>query len=410
MDFYFYVLEKYPQYRAQFEMLRYFYENSLIQVEFLSLETDTEKINFLTKLATELSFAAPEVFATAHGCLEFFKMLVTQLAAKPDRKISNLSKSWKNYGRRIVRDLYLEMIGEREGERVEFWKKFFIADKNIAKRLLEDINSEGIFDCFRFLRMKLLKTPKYNIALTQDNIFQYFISRSAQVSDGLVAQKLDWIADIHEAMGSDPAKREQFQSVLRKGLMYDNSIDLLDAILGISFLSRQAYYEVKRRSFARKELAEMNFEHLERVKSLTNMIESSLFLRFLRPFLIARLARVFNKNSDLYYFIKFILTIHESRGYGEYKMLSRFFLSLEAFGKSGVYGWFLRAIQFGWLIILAGILFFVAPLGSFLALMGLHVVRTLKRFAEVKFPEVALTANFQFSSYLVLIGVVCLSF
>lgn len=302
------------------------------------------------------------------------------------------------------------MIGDREGERVEFWKKFFIDDKNIAKRLLEDINSEGIFDCFRFLRMKLLKTPKYNIALTQDNIFQYFISRSAQVLDGSITQKLDWIADIHEAMGSDPTKREQFQSVLRKGLMYDNSIDLLDAILGISFLSRQAYYEVKRRSFARKELVEMNFEHLERVKSLTNMLESSLFLRFLRPFLIARLARVFNKNSDLYYFIKFILTIHESRGYSEYKMLSRFFLSLEAFGKSGVYGWFLRAIQFGWLIILAGILFFVAPLGSFLALMGLHVVRTLKRVAEVKFPEVALTANFQLSSYLVLIGVVCLSF
>lgn len=409
VDFYFYVLEKYPQYRYQFEVLRHFYENPDLQLQFLALGTDIEKQARLILIAHELSIGAPEVFAANAGCLEFFKVLVVELAAKPDRKISNLSKSWKNYGRRIVRDLYLEMIGDREGERVEFWKKHFIDDANIAKRLLEDINSEGIFDCFRFLRMKLLKTPKYNIALTQDNIFQMFIGRSVQVSNGTIAQKLDWIADIHDAMGSDPAKREQFQSILRKGLMYNNSIDLLDAILGISFLSRQAYYEIKRRSFARKEL-NVTFEHLERVKSLTNMLESSLFLRFLRPFLVARLARVFNKNSDLYYFIKFILTIHESKGYSEYKLLSRFFLSLEAFGKSGVYGWFLRAIQFGWLIILATILFFVAPLGSFVALTGLHVVRLLKRVAEVKFPEVALTANFQFSSFLVLIGVVSLSF
>lgn len=93
MDFYFYVLEKYPQYRAQFEMLRHFYEIPLIQAEFLALESDTEKINFLTSLATELSFAAPGVFATAHGCLDFFKVLVAQLVAKSDRKISNLSKS-----------------------------------------------------------------------------------------------------------------------------------------------------------------------------------------------------------------------------------------------------------------------------------------------------------------------------
>ncbi len=401
VDFYFYVLEKHPQYRMQFEILRYFYENRDAQQVFLGLTTDEGRGDYLAALEKDMDLHAVD-FVRTPSCIEFFKVLVVELAAKPDRKISNLSKSWKNYGRRIARDLYLEMIADRSGPRVTFWEKYFLGEFSITRQLLETIEAEGVFDCFRFLRMKLLKTPKYNIALTEDNIFQQFIARSKSIAQGSVVEKLDFIADTHDAMGSDPMKREQFQGVLRKGLMYDNSIDLLDAILGISFLSRQAFYEIKRRSFARKELS-VSFEHLERVKTLANMLDSSLFLRFLRPFLIARLARVFNKNSDLYYFIKFILTIHESNGYSEYKMLSRFFLSLEAFGKSGLYGWFLRSIQFGWLLILAGILFFIAPLGTFLALLGLHLLRFGKRFAEQKFPEIALTSNFQIASYLVLI-------
>ena len=94
------------------------------------------------------------------------------------------------------------------------------------------------------------------------------------------------------------------------------------------------------------------FPSLSGVLPLVAMLENSMVLRFFRPFFIYRLARVFNTGqTDLYYFIKFILTIHNSRTYGEYLQISRFFLSLEAFSRQDMYGIVMQTVQFGWIIL-----------------------------------------------------------
>lgn len=91
-------------------------------------------------------------------------------------------------------------------------------------------------------------------------------------------------------------------------------------------------------------------------------MDGSFLMKLIRPFLIERLSAMFNKKTELYYFVKFLLTVHASKNYKEYKTMSRFFVALEAHSKTGLYGLGLRALQFGWLYFAILAMFFVAPL------------------------------------------------
>ncbi len=87
----------------------------------------------------------------------------------------------------------------------------------------------------------------------------------------------------------------------------------------------------------REDFTVYSFPSLEAVRPLISAIDSSLVLRFCRPLFMYRLARVFNTTqTDLYYFIKFILTIHTPKTYNEYLLISRFFAGLEAFSAPGL--------------------------------------------------------------------------
>lgn len=91
-------------------------------------------------------------------------------------------------------------------------------------------------------------------------------------------------------------------------------------------------------------------------------------------------------------------------------MLSRFFFSLEAFKKTGFKGVLLRFMEFGWVSILAVILFFFAPFGTFLAFLTFGLVRLAKNVFVKKMPEIALTANFQLATFILIFATVSLSF
>ena len=182
--------------------------------------------------------------------------------------------------------------------------------------------------------------------------------------------------------------------------MYDNSIDLIDVLFGTSFVTREVFYEIKRRTSKVASTGEIDFPHLDKVKALALLLDGSFLMRLIRPFLIERLSFMFNKRNDLYYLVKFILTIHSADNYKEYKTLSRFFVALEAHSKTGIYGSFLRAIQFGWLYFALIAFFFVAPLGTFLAIFAIALARMARHAIEKRFPEVSLNGNFQFTGFL----------
>lgn len=92
------------------------------------------------------------------------------------------------------------------------------------------ISNGDVLDCFSFLRSKFLRAPKYNIALTIGNAYQKLIDRARKVSKSDVAAKLGFVTEIDVAMGENPIYRERFLNVLRKGIVYDNSIDLVDVL------------------------------------------------------------------------------------------------------------------------------------------------------------------------------------
>jgi hypothetical protein len=266
--------------------------------------------------------------------------------------------------------------------------------------------NEEILDCFSFLRTKFLRAPKYNLALTNGNAYRILIDQVRSIRKEDVTTKLDLVRQIDLSIGENPVYRERFLNVLRKGLMYDNSIDLIDALFGISFVRREVFYEIKRRIMKNPTTATATFPHLENVKSLALLLDSSFLMRLIRPFLIERLSSMFNKKSDLYYFVKFILTVHSSSNYKEYKTMTKFFVALEAHSKTGTYGIMLRFLQFGWLYFAIITLFFLAPLGTFLAVFGIAVARLVRRGIEKRFPEITLNTNLQLTGFFTVFAVI----
>lgn len=292
---------------------------------------------------------------------------------------------------------------------MDFWRTYFIEDSAVNQNLIELLDDREVLDCFAYLRNKLLTNSKYNLSLSDSSTYRTIIDDCLLMQKGDVSQKMNFLGSIHASMGNRATYREQFQNVLRKGLLYQNSIDLVDAILGITFLKRAVFYEVRRRMEG-IDFTKYQFETLNDVNTLVKMLESSVILRFFRPFFIYRLAQVFNKRSELYYFIKFVLTIHSSSTYNEYQELSRFFVSLEAFEKKGWYGAVLRIVQFGWVIIAIIALSIVAPFWVFFAGVVYSFTRMVRRIIKASFPELALTSNFQFGSFLSIFAIISLVF
>jgi hypothetical protein len=253
------------------------------------------------------------------------------------------------------------MIESENTDSINFWRTQFIQNTDLHRTLLDTLSTHKTLECFAFLRNKLLKAPKYNLALSDTSIYRTFIDRAREIETQSVESKLDFIADMNHAMGSNSMRRENFTNILRKGLAFRGSGLLVDAILGVTFLRRPTFFEIKRRVMT-VDFAGYEFTSLREVTGLITLLESSMLLRFLRPFFIARLAKVFTKEqTDLYHFIKFILTIHHPKTYGEYVYISKFFLRLEAFSQEGITGVCLRLAQYGWLSIAFIALFAFAP-------------------------------------------------
>lgn len=292
---------------------------------------------------------------------------------------------------------------------IDFWRTYFVQDSAVNRNLIEALDDREVLECFAYLRNKLLTHTKYNLFLSDSSTYRTIIDDCVLMQRGDISQKMNFLGSIHASMGTRAMYREQFQNVLRKGLLYHNSIDLVDAILGITFLKRAVFYEIRRRVEG-IDPSKYRFESLDEVSMLVKMLESSVILRFFRPFFIFRLAEVFNKRTELYYFIKFVLTIHSSRTYNEYQELSKFFVSLEAFEKKGWYGTLLKTVQFGWVIIAIVLASMVTPFGTFFAGVAYGFTRLVRRLANAKFPELVLTSNFQFGSFLLIFAVLSLSF
>jgi len=286
-------------------------------------------------------------------------------------------------------------ISENSPVMLDFWKTYFIDNALINNNLIEVLDDRETLDCFSYLRDKLLTNTKYNLSLSDSSKYRTIIDDCILLQNADISQKMNFLGSVYLSMGKRTAYREQFQNVLRKGLLYQNSIDLVDAMLGITFLKRVIFYEVRRRMI-KIDTSSYQFETLDQVNSLVKMLESSVILRFFRPFFIFRLSQVFNKRTELYYFIKFVLTIHASTTYNDYQELSRFFVSLEAFEKRGWYGALLQTVQFGWVILAIIIASMIAPFGVFLAAVAYGIGRFLRRIIKIKFPELVLTSNFQF--------------
>lgn len=371
-DFFFFVLDKHPLFHAQFECLKAFAADAKIGKKYAVLATVEEKAKFLVALSED-GTVVKDVSA-----MPLFQGLFEEFAEFPFASHPEFSSNRERTGRsgRIVaRDLFFASLRDIETEKgrghLDFWSKNFVHTAFVRNELIDLLPNEDVLDCFAFLRSKFLKAPKYNIALTSGNAYRKLIDRARAISKSDVETKLRFVAEIDDAMGENPIYRERFLNVLRKGIVYDNSIDLVDVLFGISFLGREAFYEIKRRTAVATgaENSAVDFPHLENVKALAELLDSSFLMRLVRPFLIERLSAMFNKKADPYYFVKFLLTIHSAKNYKEYKIMSRFFVALEAYSKTGIYGASLRFIQFGWMYAAIATMFFVAPLGTFASVL-----------------------------------------
>lgn len=359
VDFYFFVLDRHPEIHAKIEILLHICENRLESQYEAKKEEDRGL--FLEEIANHIGVSIRD-FSRMPAFRSFFDTLVPLLNGFRETGWykGSSARGWKISGQKFIKELYLHSFSCGQDEVIRFWRIYFLEDAALNRNLLELLSERQIQECLKYLREKLLRVNKYNLSVSDSSIYQRAIKECIQLETGPIDQKLSFLARLHVDMGTSAAYREQFQNVLRRGLLYQNSIDLIDSILGISFLKRSVFYEIRKRTVG-IDSQKYLFESLDEVKVLVKLLESSVILRFFRPFFILRLSQVFNKGTELYYFIKFVLTVHSSVTYNEYQELSRFFLSLEAFGKKGWYGKALKVVQFGWVFLAIGVLAAVAP-------------------------------------------------
>lgn len=414
-DFFFFALDKHPFFHVQFECLKAFVADPKNAAKYAKIADTAEKRSFLEKLP-----GLPPESRDLLGMpviVEFIDRFASFPFSTHPEFSSNRERSGRS-GRLVVRDLFFaslrsetEETAKGEGSYRKYWETAFVRNTFVRRELVDLLDTDDVLDCFAYLRTKFLKTPKYNIALTNGNAYRTLIDRARAVSKKDVRAKLGYVTEVDRTMGENPMHRERFLNVLRKGIVYDNSIDLVDVLFGISFLGRETFYEIKRRTSKIAEVrGEGEFPHFENVKALAVLLDGSFFMRLIRPFLIERLSAMFNKKTELYYFVKFLLTVHSPKNYKEYKTLSRFFVALEAHSKTGLYGLVLRSLQFGWLYVALVALFFLAPLGTFVAVFGIATARLLRRAVEKRAPDVALNANFQITGFLTIFAVVSATF
>lgn len=364
-DFFFFALDKHQLFHIQFECLKAFIADEKVGMKYSKLESVEEKAKFLEELGVGKSMIRDV------SSMPIFQGLFDQFCDFPFSSHPEFSSHRERTGRsgRIVaRDLFFASLRNCDCElgmrHLQFWSKSYVHASFIRNELIDLIPNEEILDCFAFLRSKFLKAPKYNISLTSGNAYQKLINKARKISKSDVVTKLGFVTEVDRAMGSNPIHRERFLNVLRKGITYDNSVDLVDVLFGISFLGREAFYETKRRTAVATgaDNSSGDFPNLENVKALAMLLDGSFLMRLARPFLIERLSAMFNKKADPYYFVKFLLTIHLAKNYKEYKVMSRFFVALEAHSKTGIYGLSLRVLQYGWVWFAVIASFFLTPL------------------------------------------------
>ncbi len=362
-DFFFFILDKHPLFRIQFDAAKWFASNPEAARKYGTLGSPDEKRAFLESVPNLAEGEERNFFGmpAIHDFLATFRDF-------PFEKFPEFSSTRERSGRSgrlIARDLYFTSLRSEEGEGGAyrtFWKTHFVSNPFVRRELIESLSNEQILDAFSYLRSKFMKAPKYNVGLTNGNVYQKAIGRVRGLRGASVEAKLSFVRELDASLGENPIQRERFLNVLRKGLMYDNSVDMVDALFGISFVKREIFYEIKRRTAKVFQDPSFDFPQLQNVKSLALLLDGSFLMRLIRPFLIERLAGMFNKRADTYYFVKFLITVHSANNYQEFKTLMRFFVALEAHSKTGAYGLLLRTLQFGWVYFAILAAFFIAPL------------------------------------------------
>lgn len=412
-DFFFFVLEKHRYYHALFECLKTLTANPEARKAFGALATSEDRTEFLKKLP---GIDREEESWVSHQELHAFLLRFTDFEYSGHPEFNTVKERTARSGRIVARDLLFASLrtdpdGEPGGFR-QFWARAFVHTPFLREELVDLLPNEEILDCFAYLRNKFLRTPKYNVSMTSGNVYRVLIAKANTAAKGGVGSKLAYLTEVDRAMGSNPIFRERFLNVLRKGIVYDNSIDLVDVLFGIDFFSREVFYEIKRRTshIAQTPKDDESFAHLRNVKALAIFLNDSYVMRLVRPFLIENLSEMFNKKADRYYFVKFLLTIHLATNYKEYKVLSGFFLDLEAYSKTGIYGYVSRVAQFGYLNVIALLMFLFAPLGTFIAAVGIFVSRAIRKRLAVTHPQLVVRSNFQIQAFLSAFAVISLVF
>jgi hypothetical protein len=418
IDFFFYVIWKFSAFKQVFSVVHYLYEHPELLGQYVSSD-DTTTEDILTHILTALTesentatkrYTSPQVVHDTLWDRAFLRIHVDILSKIVARFLTEETVSSNSFARSntllFMRDIYIYCVSNEYTEYTNYFKENMIENTNLQSVLIENLSNSQIGECYAYLRKKLLKTPKYNLELNAQNIYLQHIQLMLKMTKANTDVKLSILRGIQDTYGNYWPSRETFQNIVRKGLMYRGSLDMVDSSLGITFLTRSVFYQAKKK-LVWVDMVEFQFEWLSEAGKLVDMLDSSMILRFFRPFFIWRLAQVFNKQkSDIYYFIKFVLTIHSTTTYWDYQKFSRFFLSLEAFEKRGWYGSLLVASQFGWIFIAGLLLYFLAPLWVFLAIVSIWLLHIIRRKIQQKLPELSLVSNFQLTTYITTFGVI----
>lgn len=402
ISFYFFTISKNEKYSVLFDLISKFYFQERIKNDFFLLGTYLEKKQYLWKISKD--FLKIENDKDGFFIINFlnnFKYFDFTQVYVSFTRFSTLNNI------KVIKKIVIYILQNKEKYIDLYWLilETFVFNWNIYEEIIENFEEKKLFEIILFLKNDIHSWIDYSFTLdysTKTNIKKY-LEISKDIDYLSLEEKIKFLLEKENNFLSLWWEKWNFARVnFKRQFLEENYSDIIDLILWITDIPVEVFYLLKQQNL------DINLDNLSfynEIKDLILYIENSYFLSFIKPFLLRKISMYFNNSDQKYYIVKFILSVILSNSYSEYKKISKFFYNLEAFSKRTFESFFLRLLQFWWIIIFVWIIGIFLPFWVFLAILLFIFKEFLVKIIEKINPKIKLSLNFQFWTFMVFLAI-----
>lgn len=404
ISFYYFTVSRNDKYKIIFDILEAFHTDNNIKKSFFSFDTYIEKKDYLESISTDFMSLKydKDIYFIIKFLNHFSQFDFSQIHLYFNNTISSNVK--------IMKEITLIIFNNKQkySDLYELMIHTFVLDWKIYDDIIDKLEEHKLFEVISFLKNDLVSWINYDVTIDYESKIDLknFLEIWKKINIFTMDEKINFLISKEAKILSLWNEKWDLARInFKRQLLEYKYHDIIDLTMGIYSLPQDVFYLFK------QEKLSLNLDELSiynEVKDLILYIEKSYFLNLARPFLLKNISEYFNNSDQKYYIIKFILCVILPTSYSDYKKISKFFYNLESFYKKDFFSFVSRIMQFWWLIILIGILSFIAPFWVLVA-CALLVMREIVLHILSKWDsKLKMSFNFQIGTFASLLWVIAI--